>query len=51
MMTKEQALDTLTQAINSATLKGVYSLKDVSLILQALNKASELVELIPDSNE
>lgn len=48
MMTKEQAIETLTQALNSATLKGVYSLKDVSLILQALNKVSELVEITPD---
>lgn len=48
MMTKEQAIETITQALNSATMKGAYSLKDVSLILQALNKVSELVEIIPD---
>ena len=48
MMTKEQATEIITQAINSATLKGAYSLKDISLILQALNKVSELVEIISD---
>jgi hypothetical protein len=49
MMTKEQAIEAITQAVNAATLKGVYTLKDVSLILQALNKVSELVEIVPDS--
>jgi len=48
MMTKKQATEIITQAINSATLKGVYTLNDVSFILQALNKVSELVEIIPD---
>lgn len=37
-MTKEQALQIIEQALNAATLKGVYSLKDVETILQALNE-------------
>lgn len=49
MMTKEQAIETITQALNSATLKGVYTLSDVSFILQSLNKVNELVEIIPSS--
>jgi hypothetical protein len=49
MMTKEQAIETITQALNSATLKGAYTLKDVAVILQALNKVSELVEIVPDA--
>lgn len=35
-MTKEQALQILDQALNGATLKGVFNLKDVAMILQAL---------------
>lgn len=36
MMTEEQALQIIEQALNGATLKGVYNLKDVATILQAL---------------
>jgi hypothetical protein len=50
MMTKEQAIETITQAVNSATLKGAYTLNDVSIILQAINKISELVEIVPSEN-
>lgn len=49
MMTKEQAIEFIGQALNSANMKGVYSLKDVEVILQALNKISELVEIVPVS--
>lgn len=35
-MTEEQALQIIEQALNGATLKGVYNLKDVATILQAL---------------
>lgn len=36
-----EALQILEQALNSANLKGVYSLKDASLIIQALTVVSE----------
>lgn len=35
-MTKEQAIQILEQALNAATLKGVYNLNDVATILSAL---------------
>lgn len=49
MMTKEQALQIIEQALNAANLKGVYSLSDTSAILRALNKVNELVEIVPGS--
>jgi len=49
MITKEQAIETITQALNSATLKGAYTLNDVSFILQALTKVNEMVEIVPSS--
>jgi ferric-dicitrate binding protein FerR (iron transport regulator) len=49
-MTKEQALQIIEQALNAANMKGVYSLSDVSMILQALSKANELVEIVPSEN-
>lgn len=36
-MTKEQAVQILEQALNAATLKGVYSMADVHAILNALS--------------
>ena len=36
METKNQALDLIKQAINAATLKGVYTLEDVKNILEAI---------------
>jgi ferric-dicitrate binding protein FerR (iron transport regulator) len=35
-MDKEKAIQVLEQALNAAALKGVFSLKDTELILQAL---------------
>jgi hypothetical protein len=35
-MTKEQAIHILEQAINAGNLKGVYSLADITAIIQAL---------------
>jgi hypothetical protein len=49
-MNKEQAIETITQALNSANLKGAYTLNDVSFILRALSKISELVEIVPSEN-
>lgn len=46
-MSKEQAIEILENAINAGALKGVYSLADTSIILQALVKVSELVEIVP----
>jgi len=37
-MEKEKAIQTIEQALNAATLKGIYTLKDVEVILQALNE-------------
>ena len=34
----ERAIEIIEQALNAATLKGVYTLKDVETILQALNE-------------
>lgn len=46
-MSKEQAIEILENAINAGNLKGVYTLADTAIILQAIQKVSELVELIP----
>lgn len=46
-MTKEQAIEILENAVNAASLKGVYTLADTSIILRALAKVSELVEIVP----
>lgn len=46
MITKEQAIEVITQALNAATLKGVYSLLDTRQINIALDKVNELVEII-----
>lgn len=37
-MEKEQAIEVVEQALNAATLKGIYTLKDVEVILQALEE-------------
>lgn len=50
MLTKEQALQIIEQALNAATLKGVYNISDVSSIIQALNKINELVEIVPSED-
>jgi hypothetical protein len=36
-MTKEEALNILEQAINAGNTKGVYSLADIRLIINALD--------------
>jgi hypothetical protein len=36
-MSKEQAIQILEQALNAASLKGVYNLQDVQMILNALS--------------
>ena len=40
-MEKEEALEVLKQAINAGVIKGIYSLSDISLILQALEVVSK----------
>jgi hypothetical protein len=40
-MTKEQAKEILEQAINAALIKGIYSLKDIKLILDAMSIVTE----------
>jgi hypothetical protein len=46
-MIKEQAIKVIEQAINQATLKGAYTLTDISVIIKALEKINELVEIVP----
>lgn len=46
-MTKEESLQIIEQALNNATLKGVFNLNDTAFIIQALNKLNELVEIVP----
>lgn len=36
IMNKEEAIKIIEQAINAATLKGIYSLEDMKLIVKAL---------------
>ena len=40
-MTKEQAKEILEQAINAALVKGIYSLQDIKVILDAMSIVSE----------
>lgn len=49
-MNKEQAIEILQQALNNATLKGVFNLNDTAFIIQALNKLNELVEIVPSED-
>ena len=49
-MDKEQAIEILQQALNNATLKGVFNLNDTAVIIQALNKLNELVEIVPSED-
>lgn len=46
-MEKEQAIEILKQAINAGVLKGIYSLDDMSLILNAL-QAIEATEVVSE---
>ena len=40
-MTKEQAKEILEQAINAALVKGIYSLQDIKVILEAMSIVTE----------
>ena len=40
-MTKEQAKEILEQAINAALVKGIYSLQDIKVILDAMSIVTE----------
>jgi ferric-dicitrate binding protein FerR (iron transport regulator) len=40
-MSKEEAIKVLEQALNAANLKGIFSLADVEVILNALNIVKE----------
>lgn len=44
-MDLNQAKETISQAINAALLKGCYSLKDMELIIQALQKINEMPDV------
>lgn len=46
-MIKEEAIKIINQALDLATTKGVYRLADMPLIIKALDKINELVEIIP----
>ena len=43
-MTLEEAKQIINQAINAAILKGCYSLDDVKLIVEALDKNEKSIE-------
>ena len=49
-MYKEEAIQVLEQALNAATIKGVFNLTDVSVIVKALEKVKELVEIVPSED-
>lgn len=49
-MYKEEAIQILEQALNAATLKGVFTLADASVIVKALEKVKELVEIVPSED-
>lgn len=46
-MTKEEAINVIAQALEMAAKSGVYNLNDSSIIVQAINKVNELVEIVP----
>ena len=50
-MSKKQAIEVLQGAVNAANLKGAYTLADAALIIQALQKVSELLEIVPSEEE
>lgn len=41
MQTKQEAINILEQAVNAANLKGVYSLADITVIIDALKFIKE----------
>jgi len=46
-MNKDQAIQILAQALEAAAKAGVFSLSDAATIVQAINKVSELIEIVP----
>ena len=46
-MTKEEAIQTLIQALEVSAKAGVFTLSDSVNIVNAINKVSELVEIVP----
>lgn len=46
-MNKDQAIQVLVQALEAAAKAGVFSLSDAATIVHAINKVSELVEIVP----
>ena len=46
-MNKDQAIQVLVQALEAAAKSGVFSLNDAATIVQAMNKISELIEIVP----
>ena len=46
-MNKDQAIQIIVQALEAAAKAGVFSLSDASAIVQAINKVSELIEIVP----
>lgn len=44
-MELNQAKETINQAINAALLKGCYSLEDMKVIIQALEKINEMPDV------
>lgn len=46
-MNKDQAIQVLVQALEAAAKSGVFSLTDAATIVKAMNKISELIEIVP----
>lgn len=46
-MTKEEAIKTLIHALEAAAKAGVFTLSDSVNVVNAINKVSELVEIVP----
>ena len=46
-MSKEEAIKILSQALEVSCKAGIFSLSDAVTIVNAINKISELVEIIP----
>jgi len=46
-MSKEEAIKTLIQALEASAKAGVFTLSDSVNIVNAINKVTELVEIVP----
>ena len=46
-MNKDQAIQVLVQALEASAKSGVFSLTDAATIVKAMNKISELTEIVP----